>query len=287
MIQDLFVDGRLDLAAIGTLTQKPALFSGGTVEFWKDPHIAKHMLEAHLDPDFEAASRRPETIDAIVSWLIDHLDMQAGDRLMDLGCGPGLYCRRFAERGLLVTGVDFSENSINYAREQDPNSTYIVQDYRNLDVPGPFDLVTLIYGDLCVLDDDKRDHLLAYIHRVLKPGGYFVFDVTTFQHHRLRSSGTSWEVAPEGGFWTAAPHLSLKQCFHYPDDDVTMEQYLVIEDDSTLNVYRNWYHYYNAETISAVIQNHGFVVQGVYGDLTGAPLTDESEWIAVVAQKPT
>jgi SAM-dependent methyltransferase len=281
----LLADGRLDLAAIDRLTRKPALFSGGTAHFWADPHIAQHMLEAHLDPNFEAASRPPQVIEATVTWLWDRLDLKAGDRLLDLGCGPGLYTRRFAERGLTVIGVDFSENSIRYAREHDPDSSYICQDYLTLDLPGPFDLVTLIYGDLCVLADDKRDRLLAYIHQSLKPGGRFVFDVTTAQHHQSRWSGTSWQVAPEGGFWKPGPHLVLQQGFHYPEADTALEQYLVIEDDGTMTVYRNWFHYYSVDTISAVLEQQGFAVEGVYGDLAGAPPTRDGEWIGVITQK--
>jgi hypothetical protein len=119
----------------------------------------------------------------------------------------------------------------------------------------------------------------------LKPGGRFVFDVNTFRNLQSRWSGTSWQVAPEGGFWKPGPYLVLQQGFHYPEADTALEQFLVIEDDGTMTVYRNWFHYYSVETISAVLEGQGFTVEGVYGDLTGAPLTDDGEWIGVIAQK--
>ncbi|WP_339219790.1 hypothetical protein [Paenibacillus sp. FSL H8-0332] len=37
--------------------------------FWNDGHISKQMLEAHLNPDWEAASRRHSDIDCSVKWL--------------------------------------------------------------------------------------------------------------------------------------------------------------------------------------------------------------------------
>ena len=49
------------LAQLIELQEKPAPFTPGEPLFWDDPHISTHMLAAHLDPDFEAASRRPET----------------------------------------------------------------------------------------------------------------------------------------------------------------------------------------------------------------------------------
>ena len=36
---------------------KPALYEKGTVELWTDDHISKGLLEAHLDPDWDAATR--------------------------------------------------------------------------------------------------------------------------------------------------------------------------------------------------------------------------------------
>jgi len=111
-------DDRRELAleALGRLQDRPDLYSPGEEQFWTDPHIAEQMLAAHLDPSNDAASRRPETIDREVDWLVTALGLKDGDRVLDLGCGPGLYSTRLARRGLQVTGVDFSANSIEYAR---------------------------------------------------------------------------------------------------------------------------------------------------------------------------
>src|SRR5690242_3531145 len=102
----LIMQGRLQLAAMQALLRPPVLFAPGAPRFWTDPHIAGQMLAAHLDPSTDAASRQPATIDAEVAWLVARLGLQAGGRVLDLGCGPGLYSRRLAERGLAVTGVD-------------------------------------------------------------------------------------------------------------------------------------------------------------------------------------
>jgi hypothetical protein len=39
--------------------KRPALYERTTEKFWTDPHIAKQMLAAHIDPNTDAASRRP------------------------------------------------------------------------------------------------------------------------------------------------------------------------------------------------------------------------------------
>jgi hypothetical protein len=70
------------------LQQKPAPFTPGGALFWDDPHISTQMLEVHLNPDNEAASRSPQTIDRCVKWMIETTGLKAGDSVLDLGCGP-------------------------------------------------------------------------------------------------------------------------------------------------------------------------------------------------------
>jgi hypothetical protein len=66
------------------LSEKPKPFTPGEVLFWNDPHISTQMLKIHLDPDIDAASRHPETIDRSVKWLIETLALKAGDSILDL-----------------------------------------------------------------------------------------------------------------------------------------------------------------------------------------------------------
>ncbi len=111
----LFNFGYLNLDKLLRLQQKPAPFTPGEQLFWNDPHIAQQMLAAHLSQNTDAASRNKETIAQTVDWLVDYLQLKIGQTVLDLGCGPGLYATRLAQQGLMVTGVDYSQNSIEYA----------------------------------------------------------------------------------------------------------------------------------------------------------------------------
>ena len=170
---DILKQNQLNLNALTEFSQKPELFAPGEVSFWTVPHISKSLLETHLNPEEELASRRPETIDKSVAWIMANLNLASGSHLLDLGCGPGLYCVRFYERGLTVTGVDFSQRSIeyaqNYAQEHGLNIDYMHQNYLELDFKNQFDAVSLIYCDFCVLSDQDCSTLLTNINRALKP----------------------------------------------------------------------------------------------------------------------
>jgi hypothetical protein len=49
--------------------QKPALWQRSYELIWDDEHISKGMLEAHLNPNWDAASRKHSYIDRSAKWL--------------------------------------------------------------------------------------------------------------------------------------------------------------------------------------------------------------------------
>ena len=279
---------QFDFRKLQVMAQKPEPFTPGIPRFWDDPHISKHLLAAHLDPETDLASRKPETIDASVAWIMGVLDLQVGDRVLDLGCGPGLYSHRLAQLGLQVTGVDYSQRSIEYARwaakELDLAIDYRYQDYHSLEEPEGYDAVFLIYGEYCVFNPDQRRKLLSNIKAALKPGGAFIFDVTTPNLASHQGEHTGWQ-ALETGFWRSGPHLALTQGFDYPDQDIYLDQYIILEADGALSVYRNWFQDFNREKIITEVEAAGLTIQSIWSDLTGKPYHTESDWIGVVAMK--
>ncbi|MBK8781287.1 MAG: methyltransferase domain-containing protein [Anaerolineales bacterium] len=268
--------------------QKPLPFTPGEPLFWNDPHISTQMLTVHLDPNTDAASRTSETIDRSVRWIMETLALKTNDAVLDLGCGPGLYASRFARAALQVTGVDYSRNSIEYARryasENNLRINYRYQNYLELDDENLYDAVFLIFGDFCPLNPQQRSMLLKSVRRALKPGGRFVLDVTTREHRRKHGNKNRWYAA-ENGFWKPGPHLVLEEGFDYPERSIWLDQYTVIEGNEKVSVYRNWFQDYTPETITEELAQGGFSVESLWSDLTGNQYSPNSEWIGIIAGK--
>ena len=285
---NLIAGPALNLDAVSLLQEKPIPFMPGEALFWDDEHISKQMLAAHLDAETEAASRRPETIDRTVEWLAAELKLPVGAAVLDLGCGPGLYASRLARKGLRVTGVDYSRRSIEYAaayaRAQRLEIVYRYENYLALRDENCYDAALLIYGDFCPLNPQQRAMLLRNVRRALKPGGCFILDVTTRPHRRLHSSRNAWRMLPEG-FWKPTPHLLLEEGFDYPEQSIWLNQAVVVETNGKVSVYRMWFQDYTPATIAAELARGGFEVESVWGDLTGQPYQENSEWIGIVARK--
>ena len=56
-------------------SEKPQLFDLGETHFWDDPHISKSMVEAHLDPDTDAASGKPVTTGTTIGHFVTQCDI--------------------------------------------------------------------------------------------------------------------------------------------------------------------------------------------------------------------
>ena len=278
----------INLEQLISLQQKPEPFTPGEPLFWDDPYISQQMLAAHLDSATEAASRSPETIDRMVAWIVETLDLRPGDTALDLGCGPGLYASRLAERGLRVTGVDYSRRSIEYARQEAHNRnlkiSYRYENYLALEDESLHDAAFLIYGDYCPLAPENRALLLRNVYRALKPGGSFILDVTTRELRMKYGLRKSWN-ALSNGFWRAGPHLVLEQGFDYHESSLYLNQYIVIEPYGCITVYRNWFQDFSKETITAELEKGGFTVDSLWGGLAGETMEENPDWIGVVARK--
>lgn len=257
--------------------------------FWDNSHISKMMLMAHLNPNWDAASRKPETIEKTCQWLVSELGLGINKKVLDLGCGPGLYCSQLYEYGLKLVGLDYSSRSLNYAVKQAKESNkkieYRYMNYLEMGYENEFDAVMLIYCDFGVLSKSNRVELLKKIHRGLKPGGTFVFDVWSTTYKELNSEYKNWVVHEKSGFWKPTPHLELISKRYFHEAGVSWKQHIIIEKETQTHVYNLWEQCYTKETITALLTANGFEVINMVGDLTGAKYGVESDTIGVVAKK--
>ncbi len=126
--------------------------------------------------------------------LIDYLQGQdwLGRRVIDLGCGTGASIRWLANRGYATTGVDVSQEMLDFARGSLATSglslTWQQLDIRTL--ASRFDPVDLalalnVLNELSSLRD--LEQTFAAVLQVLEPGKLFVFDMHTI--HGLSERG--------------------------------------------------------------------------------------------------
>lgn len=268
-------------------TNKPKLYAPSTNKFWDDEHISKGLLEAHLNPNWDAATRKPEFLDRSVNWISKIAPSSQYKFLLDLGCGPGLYAERFSSAGYSVTGLDFSKRSIAYAKEQTllnkSNIHYHYQNYLTIDYIEQFDVITLIYCDYAALSITDRLILLRKVHQALKPNGKFIFDV--FTPLMRKEESRSWYHCEESGFYSEKPHVCLESVYQYDDEDKTELRQSIVITEETVNCYNIWDHFFTKEALISEIQTIGFNSFEFYGDVAGKEFSDTGETICGVFSK--
>ena len=250
------------------LAEKPEIYKKGTAVMWTDEYITTQLLETHLNQATDLASRKESTISSTIEWILKKVP---GNRLkiLDLGCGPGLYTERLAQKGHIVTGIDFSENSVSHARksakELGLKISYRCQDYLTMDDKSSFDLVIMIFTDFGVLDPDQRISLLQNVYRVLKPGGTFLFDVLN-DNYAGTADYRSWETA-EKGFWRPTTYLALHEGIYYSDQKVVLSQHVVIDERGESEIYRFWTHLFSDNDLKGILDANKFTEPAFYKDV--------------------
>jgi len=244
----------MDMDKLMKFARKPTLYEPGTAVMWTDPHISRQLLDLHVDPDGDVASRSNAKIDLIVDWILSRTGSETM-KILDMGCGPGLYAEKFASHGHRVTGIDFSRTSIDYAVNaagiSGSGCEYRCGNYLDMDYVDEFDLVLLIYLDFCALLPRERDVVLRNVHRSLKDEGMFVFDVVNGKNIEEKILKPSWDVC-SSGFWKCEPYIVLNSGYHYANDKVLVNQHIVIDNRENIEKYLFWSTYYDCPGLESI-----------------------------------
>jgi len=257
-------------------------------ELWTNEHTAQQMLQYHLNEAVDLSSRNTNFIDRSVDWIISRFGINNTTQIADFGCGPGLYAKRLAEQGAKVTGIDFSENSLKYAKEvaeqEGLNIDYIHANYLEYETTKKFDLIIMIMCDFCALSPEQRKIMLTKFHSLLKPGGSVLLDVHSLNYFIQREESATYELNQLNSFWSPEDYYCFVNTFKYDEEKVTLDKYTIIEESRTRTVY-NWLQHFSKGSLQDEFTANGFKVEETFSDVAGTPFNPESPELAIVAKK--
>ncbi len=208
--------------------------------------------------------------------------------VLDLGCGTGKMTRLLEKAGYDMVGIDYSEEMLGIAREQqfedaDSSILYLLQDMRELELDGTVRAVVSICDSMnYILEDEELEQVFRAVNRYLDPKGMFIFDLNTLYKYRdLLGETTISENREEGSFiWD-----------NYFDEEEMVNEYdltLFIREKGDL--YRKYEetHFqraYTLERVKELLEKAGMEFVAAYDAFTKEPVKENSERIYVIARE--
>ncbi|MBN1896001.1 class I SAM-dependent methyltransferase [bacterium] len=121
--------------------------------------------------------------DAAVERFLLSLVREPGSRILDAGCGTGLYCNALAQKGHDALGIDLDPAMIDYAKTHYPDARFKVMDLMNIgDLPGEFYMVYSTGNVLAYLNGIDLLKFLPVAWKKLMPGGIWFFQVMNWDY---------------------------------------------------------------------------------------------------------
>lgn len=251
-----------------------------TIELWTNPYIAKRMLETHLNPDVDAASRKPATIVNTVEFINSYL--KEPKTICDYGCGPGLYANLLEQKGHSVIGLDISEVSLEYARKHNSNVDYRKMNYINEELDAKVDFAMMIYCDFGALHPNSQVQVLKNISKALTNDGYFMFDVMSEKYFDKQVEGL-FESSEVDGFYMPGNCNIKTQTVKYEKMKLLLRHHKAV-GTKTIEFY-NWDKSYNEREMKVLLADNGFEIVEVFSNTYGEKDFSENEIITFMCRK--
>ena len=123
------------------------------------------------DPD--AYAQNAGFVHGLAGGVVEWLAPQAGERILDLGCGDGQLTERLAHSGAIITGVDADPRMVKAAKSRGIGAHHAMAERLPLD-DASFDAV---FSNAALHWVRDQDAMMAEVRRVLRRGGRFVAEM--------------------------------------------------------------------------------------------------------------
>ena len=246
------------------------------MESWQNEFFSEEYLEVGL------ASIESERTAYEVDFAIDYLKLQGNEKVLDLCCGIGRHVNEFALRGFNITGLDFCQKYLDFAKKQaqekDLNPELVCGDMLNLPFEeNSFDAATCFLTSFGYFSEEENLTALKELAKVLKPGAFFLLEIAN--RDGLLKNYLSYTGESCGDYFL----LRHNQFDLGSSRDDTVWRYF--KDNQLVKEYFSSVRLYSFHEISALLEKAGFGLCLSMESLEGDMLTSESDRMYLISKK--
>lgn len=249
------------------------------------------MTEWFENPDFWEKMERfmfhfirtPEDTRRETDGFLQLLGLKGGEKILDLGCGPGRHSLAFARLGYDVTSVDITpfylEKLGRRAREGNLTVHIVKEDIRRFRKKAFFDAAGCFFSTFGYFSNPKHDRqVLRNVVESLKPGGRFLIDVLGREilMRNFREKNTFHDE--ETGAYLIE-HVTINRRLDWVSNKWTLIS------GNRQKTYTFGLRIYSKEELEKALEESGYSKAVLYGEFDGAPYDHHARRLIVVATK--
>ena len=222
-----------------------------------------------------------KTVEEEVEQLWQILALEPGMRLLDVCCGFGRHSIPLAERGLRVTGVDYSRAQLAEARRRARAAGVRVEwvraDAREFRTARKYARVINMFTSFGYFETDEEDALmLARMAAALKPGGLLLLDT-------LNRDWIARHFAPAIAMELNGGHVITNNQIDHVRGRIVSRRLLCLKGKTRENFFS--IRLYTVPELARMASACGLELVEVLGGLDRQPLGIDSKRIVLVARK--
>jgi SAM-dependent methyltransferase len=223
----------------------------------------------------------PEQTQQEANFLVNIFPLETKPHLLDIPCGSGRHSLEMASRGYSITGIDFSREFIQQAREASKKASlpvaWLVGDMREITWETAFDGAFCLGNSFGYLSHEDTVAFLAALSRSLKPGSCFVLDTSMVAESLLFNL--------EEHDWEQVEDIYLLMEHHYDSSKSCLQtEYLFIQNGN-FETKTSWHQIYTVAEIRRLLEQSGLSTRALYSSLDLAPFELGSAHLLLVAEK--
>lgn len=237
---------------------------------WWESWFGEEYLE--LYPHRDLASARRE-----VAFALERLGTEPAP-ILDLCCGSGRHSLRFAERGLLPVGLDYSAPLLELAHARNLELKLVRGDMRSL----PFgnssfrSIVNFFTSFGYFRSEEDNFAVVAEIERALAPGGRVLCDTFGLEHVLSR-------LVPEESREGGGREYRIRRWWN--EETRRIEKEIEVRRGASTETFRESVRAYTAKELTGMFERAGLQIEATWGDFDGNPAGRDCPRLIVLARK--
>lgn len=212
------------------------------------------------------------------------LDLQPGERVLDLCCGQGRHAVLLAAMGLDVTGLDLSQQYLRLteaaAREHNVTLRTVHADMREIPFESHFDAIVNMFSSFGYLESEEEDaKVLAAVAGALKPGGRFLMDLINREWVVNNYVQNDWHQGEDGTLYLEHREVDLLASRNH----VTFTA--ISPDGGRREIVGHHFRLYTLTEVLGLLARAGLQFRAVYGGFDAEPYAITTRRMIIVSQK--